>query len=468
MMNGPVIVEDLQNETRFQGSSFLHDHHIISSLSLPIASRGRSIGVLGVHSNKPHNFSSDDVEFLESVSNLIAVAIERRRAEEALEEYALRDPLTGLYNRRTFSNRIQDEILRANRKRLPLAILICDLDHFKAINDTMGHQVGDNVLRKVAKSIQESTRGTDLVFRWGGDEFVIVLPEATREGILSAADRIRTGISRIGNKPNSTLDLSIGVALYPEHGRDPDELISHADRALYIAKKGGGKIHIGEEEYHLDEDSVAVVFQPIVNIRSHQIFGYEALSRDPHKKVSILELFKKYHAIGQINELKRLCFRKQLKTAEEKNLKKVFLNVDFNLLDQLDPLPKPPNTDVILEISELEALDEVEDPLRITRKWRKNGYKLALDDFGTGYISLPFLARLGPEHIKVSRSTVLQAVSSEKFKKFMIGIISGLRNYSAGGVIAEGVETSKELRVVKDIGIHLVQGFLLGKPKEIK
>ncbi len=405
--------------------------------------------------------------------SIIADITERKRIQKTLEEHAIRDALTGLYNRRYFNDRLEEEIAQAQRNRYTLALLLCDLDHFKTINDSQGHHAGDEMLRTVTKGIQESTRGTDLVFRWGGDEFVVLLSNTSREGILIATDRIRKGIRKIKDKARIDLDLSIGVALYPEHGRTVDELIHLADRALYIAKKGGDKVHIGEEDYPLTEGSITVVFQPIVavqstrDISSNKLIGYEALSRDPEGKLSILQLFEKYRAIGKLHELKGICFQTQLKAVQAIGLERVFINVDFQVLKEAQPIPKPQGIEVILEISELEAIRDVENRLGIARRWRELGYKFAIDDFGAGFISLPFVARLMPEYIKVDRSTVLQAVASNPFKEFMIGLVFGLRNYCKEGIIAEGVETEKELKVVKEMGIHLVQGFLFGKPKEL-
>ncbi len=399
------------------------------------------------------------------LARIMRYAIERKRAEEALADLAIRDSLTNLYNRRYFNYRIQEEIAQADRNKHVLAILLCDLDHFKAINDTRGHQVGDEVLKAVARSIKEATRGTDLIFRWGGDEVAVVLPNTTREGILIAAERIRSGIRTVGEKDQLGLDLSIGVALHPEHGRNIDELIRLADRALYIAKKGGDKVHIGEEEYPLDEHAVSIVFQPVVDVRSDQVLGYEALSRDPHGKLSILELFKRYEAVGHLTELKYLCFHLQLKKALESGLKRVFINVDFKVLTKAEPHPKPSDIEVILEISEAECLHDIADALKVARKWREQGYKFAIDDFGAGFLSLPFLAQLIPNYIKLDRSTILQSVSSQSFRVFLKDLILALQNYSTEGIIAEGVETEKEFKAVTDIGIHLFQGFLLGRPK---
>jgi diguanylate cyclase (GGDEF)-like protein len=399
------------------------------------------------------------------LARVMRYAIERKRAEEAVADLAIRDSLTNLYNRRYFNYRIEEEIAQADRNKHVLAILLCDLDHFKAINDARGHQVGDEVLKAVARSIREATRGTDLIFRWGGDEVAVVLPNTTREGILIAAERIRSGIRTVGEKDQLGLDLSIGVALHPEHGRSIDELIRLADRALYIAKKGGDKVHIGEEEYPLDENAVSIVFQPVVDIRSDQVLGYEALSRDPQGKLSILELFKRYEAVGHLTELKNLCFNLQLKKALESGLKRVFINVDFKVLAKTEPQSKPAEIEVILEISEAECLHDIADALRITRKWREKGYKFAIDDFGGGFLSLPFLAQLIPNYIKLDRSTILQSVSSQSFRVFLKDLIFALQNYSTEGIIAEGVETEKEFKAVTDIGIHLFQGFLLGRPK---
>lgn len=272
---------------------------------------------------------------------------DRKRAEEALAEQAIRDTLTGLYNRRYFNHRILEEIAQADRNKHTLAILMCDLDHFKLINETRGHQAGDEVLKAVAKSIQDSTRGTDLVFRWGGDEFVVILSDANREGGLIVADRIRTGVQKISDVANSDLNLSIGMALYPEHGNNAPELIRVAERALYIAKKGEDKVHAGEQEYHLDEHSIKIVFQSIMNVRSQEVLGYEALGRDPQGKMSILDLFKKYQAIGQLTELKSICVKLTLKVAQQVGLKRVFINVDFNLLNHLEAVLKPEGMEVI-------------------------------------------------------------------------------------------------------------------------
>ncbi|MBI5197909.1 MAG: diguanylate cyclase, partial [Nitrospirae bacterium] len=260
------------------------------------------------------------------------------RMRDLLERKANRDDLTDLYNRRYFEIRLEEEIARANQNKDTFVILLCDIDGFKAINDSWGHQAGDEALKTVAQCLKESTRGTDFVARWGGDEMVAFISNTGREGGLITAERIRKSVRKKREKADLDLDLSIGVTLFPEHGKNAHELLRLSDKALYIAKKGGDKIHVGEEEYRVDENSVKIVFQPVVDIRTNRTLGYEALGRDPQGKVSILDLFKRYQVVGQLTELKCLCFTMEIEKAQKAGIEKLFANVDMNMLRNLEPI----------------------------------------------------------------------------------------------------------------------------------
>jgi len=475
MENNRILAVDdaaIDYRTHEFTEAYLKPLGITSMLDVPIRYQGKNVGMLCLeHTGQKREWTLEEQDFVVSISDIVLLEIEsfaRKKAEKILEDQAIRDPLTGLFNRRMLNARIEEEIQRADRDKKCVGVLMCDLDHFKSLNDTNGHHMGDEILKEVTLCITNSIRGIDLVFRWGGDEFIVVLSSPSREGILIVADRIRRSVHSLTIKYHFPLDMSIGIGLYPNHGVTPEVLIRTADAGLYKAKKGGDKIHVGDENYTLDDQSIKVVFQPIIKDQPNQVLGYEALSRDPQGKFSILDLFNRYQSIGQLQGLKALCFRTQFKEAISLGLKRVFINVDFNILNHLEIIPVPPEIEVILEISEQEVLLDIEKHLEITEKWRDQGYLLALDDFGAGFVSLPFIARLKPDYIKLDRSTVLQAASSKKFKKFTRDIVRAISIYTQRGIIAEGIETENECQVVRDLGINIFQGYLFGKPQELK
>lgn len=438
-----------------------------SALVMPMVTKNGIVGIIMLANAKgirKIRFNASRVAMVATLARHVAGAVDQSQ----LKKGAIRDPLTDLYNRRHFAERMKEEIARAEREKHLLVVLLCDLDRFKLVNDVHGHQVGDAVLKTTAESIQDSTRGTDLVFRWGGDEIAVVLPKSSRQGALIVAKRIRQAVLNTAKHLQLDFDVSIGLAFYPEHGINEDQLIHVADRALYIAKRQGGKIQVGEEEYRVDGSSFNMVFQPVVDVASERVLGYEALARDPQGKLSPLELFEKYSAIGRMNELKRVLFTAEIQAASEFGLERLFVNADFEVLSKLQPTPVPPAMDVVVELSEQEALRDVDQLLAVAQRWRDNGYKFAIDDFGAGFISLPFLAMLGPDYVKVDRSALLQAVSSKQFKEFLKSLVQAVRTYATAGIIAEGVEKPEELRILEDIGISLAQGFLLGRPQELQ
>ncbi len=384
------------------------------------------------------------------------------------EVQAMRDPLTGLLNRKPFAARAAQEIARAERAGTVLAVMLCDLDDFKGINDSHGHSEGDRVLQQVARTLLHVTRGADLVFRWGGDEMLVLLAPTARDGVMVVADRARRGVREIAEGRTYATDLSIGIALYPEHALDVSELINLADRALYIAKRSGAKVHVGEEELRLDPQAIAFVYQPVVDSRTRAVVGHEVLSRDPSGRLSIVDLFRRYEAVGQLGELKAMIFAAQLKNAEELELERVFINVDFSLLANLTPPPRPERTEVVLEISEAETMTDIERYLEVVTAWRERGFKFAIDDFGSSFLSLPFVAQLFPSFIKMDRSALVEATGSERFAGFLRDMVAAVRNYSSEGIIAEGIETEEELTVVRQLGVDQVQGYLTGRPVSLE
>lgn len=410
-------------------------------------------------------FSGGEVKLLwRLMQNIIEQDGQIRSLVEQLKQDAIHDSLTSLYNRRCFNMRLEDELNRSRRYAKPVTLLLCDLDHFKSINDLQGHRKGDEVLQQVASSLRRTVRQVDLVFRWGGDEFAILLPETEPGVALLVAKRIRDVVVAVGKQLECPLDLSIGIASHPDHGRDAESLLSAADSAMYAAKRGTTRIQIGTRPVTLNDETVEAHFQPVFKLDSGEVFAYEALSRDPHGQESVGELFARFEGVGLLGELKQICFRQQLKRAAALGITRLFLNVDFDLLKALNgKVEPPPGIEVILEISEREPLDDIEERLVLAGAWRKQGFKFACDDVGAGFLSLPFVVRLAPEFIKIDLSVVHLAVTFPGLQSFLEITTRAFHGFSEG-IIAEGIETPVQLALLKRIGIPLGQGFLLGRP----
>lgn len=418
-----------------------------------------------------HEYFMTDQDGGRMLSRTIRYEIERKRLEEQLHREAIQDSLTGLFNRRYFSQRLHEEICRSNRTSRPFALLLGDVDFFKSVNDDLGHQAGDVVLKSVAECLRESVRGTDLVFRWGGDEFVVILSNTAQEGALVVAERVRQGVCEMRAASSMQLDFSIGVALYPQHGMTEDELIHAVDQAMYQAKKGTRKIHCGKGYCHLGEHLISTVFQPIVSVPQGMkisdvpILGYEALSRDAQGVLSAIDLFKKYKGMGRLGELKTICFQAQFRQAQQARLGRVFINIDFDLIKEMPPPDKPGDLDVVLEISERAVLLDVEERMQYIRRWRDKGYQFAIDDFGSGAMSLNFLADLHPDYIKLDRTALLRIQASGEFRAILKDLLAAIGKCASRGIIAEGVETQADLRSVKEMDIPMAQGYLFGMPQ---
>lgn len=211
-----------------------------SELALPLVALGWSVGVLVLDSTSEKAFDPVDMPSLESVADICAGAIQNARYFEQVRQLAFRDGLTGVFNRRYFETRILEEIARADRYTSEIAVLMIDVDHFKEVNDEFGHLLGDEVLRRISALFTEHLRKSDIVCRYGGDEFAVLLPETTKPTAISVAEKLRrlANMCEFAGVPRP-VSLSIGIASSPDNGTTRDELIKSADRALYSAKQSG-------------------------------------------------------------------------------------------------------------------------------------------------------------------------------------------------------------------------------------
>ncbi len=221
---------------------------VVRELVVPTMRDGRVVSVLGV-GNKPSDYDEKDAEFVSYIADIVWVLVERKRAEEKilllqaeLQEQAIRDPLTGLYNRRYLNESIGRELARAEREGYPVSFVILDIDHFKKVNDTLGHDIGDIVLQDLAAQLTEQTRASDIVFRYGGEEFLLVFPNSSTEATCQIAERLRLSFQTsilLSVYQEVPVTLSLGVATFPIHAVTMKELLTAADRAMYTAKARG-------------------------------------------------------------------------------------------------------------------------------------------------------------------------------------------------------------------------------------
>lgn len=218
--------------------------HVRSVVALPLAASERTLGVLLLFSPTPGAFSERQTAYFTAVAKQLAIALQNAQLFIKTRELGYRDPLTGLFNRRYFEEALEREVRRAIRYNLPLSLLIADIDHFKIYNDNQGHHQGDNLLREVTARLTENTRQVDIVARFGGEEFVVILPMTTKTHARLVAEKLRRSVEETkipGEEilPGGRLTISLGLAAYPEDASHPTGLIQAADAALYVAKRKG-------------------------------------------------------------------------------------------------------------------------------------------------------------------------------------------------------------------------------------
>jgi diguanylate cyclase (GGDEF)-like protein len=219
------------------------DQDIQSFLGVPVVFQDHATGLIALYNSGARAFTEEDAQVAELFASQVAIALDNSRRVEHMEKQAVTDQLTGLYNRRAFALMAEKEVGRARRYQRPLALILFDIDHFKGVNDTYGHLVGDHVLRVLTELVTRTTRATDIVCRYGGEEFIVLMPEAGREEAMARAERLREEISRmtvVTAEGTLSLTVSLGVAgLGPNGGEDLNSLINRADRAMYQAKAAG-------------------------------------------------------------------------------------------------------------------------------------------------------------------------------------------------------------------------------------
>ncbi|EPR18878.1 diguanylate cyclase [Sphingobium indicum IP26] len=425
---------------------------------------------------------------------------EQRESAERIAQLARFDPLTGLPNR-THLRDVLDQAMgggMAGAARAGgCAFLMIDLDRFKAVNDTLGHQIGDKLLTQVARRLRHICSGAEFCGRIGGDEFAVVIPQlGETHGVDKLAARIINGLSAPYQVEEHTLYVgaSVGSAVSPQDGRESEALIRSADLALYRAKGDGGGVHCAyEPQLHvqaeerrqlelalrdaLEKKQLHVLFQPVVEAQAGAVVGFEALVRWTHPDMGpispakFIPVAEEARLIGPIGEwvLRTACkeaacwpedVRIAVNVSAEQLAHPSFVGAVVSALAQSGLEARR----LELEVTESVFVNADTGALKILDQLRGLGVRLSLDDFGTGYSSLGYLSRTRFDTIKIDRSFVVGASNNKAESLAIIRAVVTLADSLGMATTAEGVETEAELAMVRGLGCRKVQGFYFGRP----
>ena len=422
---------------------------------------------------------------------------ENHTAKQKIEELAFSDVLTGLPNRLLLAERIKQSIIFSSRNSTTFALLFLDLDHFKQINDSLGHPFGDRVLIEVTERLKRCVRQIDTASRLGGDEFVLLLHQADAAGAEICARRVLEELSApfTLDGMNFTVTCSIGIALFPADGCTMDDLIKNADSAMYHVKERGRsdfrfyqrQMNIGllsrmkidhAMRQALEHEGFRLHYQPLVNLDNNEVFGVEALLRwhdadlgevSPAQFIPIAEETGVIVAIGNWvlkTAIKQatLWYKRGEKLSISVNVSALqFQQASFveDIADALSEANLPANR-IELELTESILIRDVEETLKKLQALADLGLKMSIDDFGTGYSSLSYLKRFPISKLKIDRSFVMHLPEDESDIAIVTAIIS-LAHALKLRVIAEGVENTDQRALLQSLHCDELQGFLFSQ-----
>ncbi|HEX8074683.1 MAG TPA: EAL domain-containing protein [Thermoleophilaceae bacterium] len=499
--DGPVVVHDFAEERRFSPPAALAGQDVTSGLSVAIPGPRQPFGAIVGQTDEPRSFGHDEALFLQSIAHVLGAAIERWRSEESIRHNALHDPLTGLPNRALFLDRLTHVLARRDPRASQAAVMFLDIDNFKLVNDSLGHEAGDRLLKAVGPRLDEALRPTDTVARFGGDEFVVLCEEVgDGRDALVAADRLQHALAApfVLEGEEHFLTASIGVALATGRYEGPDELMRDADAAMYRAKeRGRAQCELFDDAMRnqvrgrlrmenalrgvIERGELRAYYQPIVSLEDGSIAGLEALMRWHHEglgPVSPLEFIPIAEETGLIVSLgawmmEEVC-RQIVLWEQELAAPPPTVSVNLSPRQVAHAELVPTVADVLersglepsrlaLEITESVLINEAESPWNTLQALKKLGVTLMLDDFGTGYSSLSYLKRFPVDVLKVDR-TFVDGLGCEAEDSAIVKAVVGMARALDLGVVAEGVETQRQLDCLRELGCPRAQGFLFGRP----
>lgn len=474
---------------------------IVSLLLVPLRLDDKFWGYLGfTDCSSQRQWSRHEESTLLTMAASMSGAKQRQQVEQKIHYQALHDLLTELPNRLLFGELLSLALANASRSEESLAVIFLDLDRFKTINDSLGHTLGDELLKNVAKRLRDALRTGDTVARWGGDEFTILLPRIHQlQEVVPVAQRILQAFEDAFDLEGNELYVtaSLGIALFNDDSPDAETLIRHADAALYQAKDAGRNNYqfyttslstktpnllILEKSlrYALEREQFVLYYQPQVNIVTGKIIGMEALLRWQHPEMGLvapnvfIPLAEESGLIIPIGEwvLRTAC--KQNKAWQEAGFPPLRMAVNLSprqfrqptLLETVSLILNQTGLEphfLELEITETTAIGDFEFTTNVLQRLESMGVYLSIDDFGTGYSSLSRLQLLPLHILKIDRSFIQNSTTDFKVAHIIKAIVA-LANSLGLKLTAEGVETQEELDFLKSINCENVQGFLFHRP----
>jgi diguanylate cyclase (GGDEF)-like protein/PAS domain S-box-containing protein len=498
-----VIVGDTQKDILWKNyKEVALRFNLISCWSIPLLDDNNNVlGTFAIYYDECRRPDEKDLQILDEASYLSGIAIQHYRTKDKLNHFAFHDPLTGLPNRRQFDEKVEKILKFPKQRKTNFSVLFIDLDRFKNINDTYGHDIGDRFLIEVSKRLRNGLRKNDILARQGGDEFTILLKNSSIANAKELGDRIIEALEHpfIIEGIEIFVSPSIGISVYPDHGSNLTELLRKADAAMYHAKKDGGnnyKFHdkVLENqnneklkiEAHLrkaiENNEFILHYQPKIDLSSNEILGAEALLRwnnpelgmvPPDKFITIAEETGLIIPIGEW-VIKRAC--EQLKIWKVEGLERLTVAVNLsirqffkpNFIASIKNIIKETGIDpnlLDLEITESMTMN-VEIATDILHDLKKLGVKISIDDFGTGYSSFNYLKHFPVDYIKIDKSFINDLTHSFQNEN-IVNIIFLMAKAIGFKVVAEGVETKEQLEVLKKLKCNEVQGYYFSKPLPI-
>ncbi len=502
----PVIVNDTRTSrltTMFAGDA--EWSHVRSLLDVPVMVEGDVVGVLCLRHRETRYWDEDDVSFANTTALMLALAIEaaqRQEAETRIEHLAWYDPLTGLPNRNLLRETMRDMIMTAANRKRRMAVMLIDLDRFKDVNDTLGHLVGDALIKAAAELLRQTVGSGGVVARLGGDEFVVLLSEFVhRQEVALLAARIAQALHRTDFVPHidTQVSASIGVALFPEHGRDMSTLLKNADAAMYQAKRDGRnqfsffnpiryeraarEVQLGIElvkALHSDCPQFICEYQPQIEMTSGRVVGLEALIRwdhpvhgilTPDRFIGVAEIsglseritrWVLHEVCSQINRWRRV--RPQFDVPVSVNVagremgSTVLPTLVRSALAKHDIEPHL----IVLEITERTLVKESEINNDVLAELASLGVGLVLDDFGTGYSMMGYLKRMPITALKIDQSFI-EGIPDDADSRAIVHAMIAVAKHFKLKVVAEGVESLEQVQYMREIGCEFAQGFFYSR-----